>query len=163
MKSKKITANFLKWRVAKKVSEVIPELGEAPKKRNRQLEGMEQSLFGQLLNGIYRPRLSKDLIYWTYSGAGEAKSFSTGVMQKRKGLQKGDWDYRFEIAEISKCGCNNRIQRTVYIEFKTKTGSLTKEQKQLLSARQGIDNIACYIAKDVEEGIKILLKEKVLI
>lgn len=158
-----MTADFLKWRAAKKVSEVIPELGEAPKKKNRQLEGMEQSLFGQLLNGIYRPRLSKNLIYWTYSGAGEAKSLSTGVMQKRKGLQKGDWDYRFEIAELSKCGCNNRIQRTIYIEFKTKTGSLTKEQKTLLDRRGSLDNVASYRAETAEEGIKILLKEKVLI
>lgn len=133
------------------------------KKPIRQLEGMVQKAFGACLNGVYKYRLSPNLLYWTYSGAGERKPIRTAVLQKRKGLQKGDYDYRFEILKKDNCGCGNYYQWTIYLEFKSQKGSLTVEQKVLFEKRKGIANIKCYFPKSVEEGIKILENEGVLV
>jgi len=132
-------------------------------KSRRQPEGKHQQIFGQLLNGIYKPSLSQDLAFWTYSAAGEQKPLKTGVLQKRKGMQKGDFDYRFELRERFRGVNSSDVLRIIYIEFKSEAGSLTKEQKIFREKHQGLSNVACYIAKSPEEAIKILQREGVLI
>lgn len=145
---------------------------KAPRK---QPEGINQRVFGEMLNGIYKHKLSPNLIYWTYSGAGEKKPLRTAVNQKRKGLQRGDPDYRFEIKEIEEVcesiipgsgiiySLTRYIQRIVYIEFKSQAGSLSKEQKEFFKKHEGLENVKCYIAKSPEEGIKILIQEGIVI
>jgi len=132
------------------------------KKKRRQPEGYVQSAFGQCLNGAFRYRLSPNLIYWTYSAAGERKSLKTSALQKRKGLQKGDYDYRFEIMKKGNCGCNSYYLHIIYLEFKSKKGSLTVEQKTLFEKRKNIENVKCYFPKTVQEGIELLEKEGIL-
>ena len=125
------------------------------KKPIKQLEGAAQRTFGALLNYSYKSRLSPNLIFWTYSGAGEKKSLKTAVLQKRKGLQKGDLDYRFHLVEGDKL-------KLVLIEFKTTTGNLTPEQKELFKRHEGLENVKCYVARSPEEAINILIKERII-
>ena len=124
-------------------------------KPRQQLEGQSQRNFGMLLNGVMRYRLSPNLLFWTYSAAGERKGLKTAVLQKRKGMQKGDFDYRFEMSK-------DGALRVIYIEFKTAKGSLTAEQKIFMARHSGLKNCACYLARSVEEGVGFLEKEGVL-
>lgn len=126
------------------------------KKPIRQIEGAAQRTFGQLLNFAYRPRLSRNLSWWSYSGAGERKSLKTGGLQKTKGMQKGKPDYEFYLIE-------NGLLYAVFVEFKTSSGSLTVEQKEFFKRHEGLRNVKCYIARSAEEGIEILFKEKILL
>lgn len=126
-----------------------------PKKR-KQPEGEHQKTLGLMLNGILKPRLNPSLIFWTYSGAGERKSLKTGILQKRKGLMRGDFDYRFELRE-------GDIMRVVYIETKSSKGSLNESQKAFQKNHENLENAVCYTSKDIEESLNILKKEKILI
>lgn len=132
-------------------------------KKRKQPEGEIQSKFGQMLNGNLKHRLSPNLIYWTYSSAGEKKPIRTAVLQKRKGVIPGDSDYRFEILRKSECGCGNDYQYTIYLEFKSQKGSLTPGQKTFKEKHSNIKNVICYYPRSVEEGIKILEKEGILL
>ena len=125
-------------------------------KKRKQPEGDHQKKLGLMLNGILKPRLNPNLIFWTYSGAGEKKSMKTAVLQRRKGLMKGDFDYRFEIRE-------DNIMRVVFLETKSSKGSLTEFQEDFQKKHENLDNATCYTSKDIEESINILKKEKILI
>lgn len=126
------------------------------KPKRKQPEGNLQTNLGEMLNGIWSYRLNPNIIYWTYSGAGERKPLKTGVLQKRKGLKKGDLDYRFEIKE-------QNTMRVVYLELKSGTGSLTKEQKLFIENHKNLDNVICGTAKTMQEIESFLLHNKVLI
>ena len=136
------------------VQEYRDLVGKVKKPRN-QIEGKHQQTLGNLLNGRLRCKLSANLIFWTYSPAGEKKSLKTAVLQKRKGLQKGDLDYRFEIRHGS-------LLYIVYLETKTTSGNLTTEQKEFIKKKQGLSNAICYTSRNLEESIKILENEKIL-
>lgn len=127
----------------------------ATKKPRRQIEGQHQKALGGLLNGALKPRLNPNLIFWTYSGSGEKKGIKTAVLQKRKGLQRGDFDYRFEIKDAD-------ILRIVYLETKTSKGSLTPEQRLFQARHDGLLNARCYTSKSIEESIQILEKENII-
>lgn len=131
-------------------------LQKKPRKPMRQIEGAAQRTFGQLLNFSYKPRLSPNLAFWSYSGSGERKSLKTGILQKRKGLMRGAPDYFFNIVENGKL-------HVIYIEFKTSTGSLTPEQKEFFKRHEGLENAKCYLARSPEEAIEICFKERILI
>ena len=122
------------------------------KPKHKQPEGVQQVRFGSFLKSA---KLKDNVIFYTYSGAGEKKPMTTAINQKRKGLRRGDLDYRFEIVD------NNKL-RLVYIEFKSSKGSLTPEQKIFFERHKDLDNATCYIAKSAEEGVEILKMEKLL-
>lgn len=126
------------------------------KKPRRQIEGQFQRNLGLMLNGIWAYRLNPNLVFWTYSGAGEKKSIKTAVWHKKKGLHKGDWDYRFEIAE-------NGILRLVYMEAKTTSGSLTAEQKIFRQKKEGLKNVTFGIVEDIYKAEKFLLETGVFV
>ena len=133
----------------------IQEYNKLVKTKKRQPEGQLQSTLGRKLNGIWKTRLNPNLVYWTYSGAGEKKPMMTAVMQKRKGLKKGDFDYRFEI---NKKG----VLHMVYLELKSSKGSLTKDQKIFLERHEGLVNVAIGSAKDMKEIEEFLVTNEVL-
>jgi hypothetical protein len=137
------------------VKEYHDLLGKTKKPR-KQLEGLHQKKLGDLLNGTLKAKISPCLIFWTYSASGEKKPIKTAVLQKRKGLKRGDFDYRFEIREGS-------FLRMVYLETKTTSGSLTTEQKQFMKKKEGLTNASCYTSKSIEESIKILEDERILL
>ena len=134
----------------------IQEYNKLVKTKKRQPEGQLQSTLGRKLNGIWKTRLNPNLVYWTYSGAGEKKPMMTAVMQKRKGLKKGDFDYRFEI---NKKG----VLHMVYLELKSSKGSLTKDQKIFLERHEGLENVAIGSAKDMKEIEEFLVTNEVFI
>lgn len=134
----------------------IQEYNKLVKTKKRQPEGQLQSTLGRKLNGIWKLRLNPNLVYWTYSGAGEKKPIMTAVMQKRKGLKKGDFDYRFEI---NKKG----FLHLVYLELKSTKGSLTKDQKIFLERHEGLKNVAIGSAKDMKEIEEFLVTNEVFI
>jgi hypothetical protein len=125
------------------------------KKPRKQIEGKHQIGLGGLLNGRLKPRLNPNLVFWTYSGSGEKKGIKTAVLQKRKGLQRGDFDYRFELRD-------GDILRIIYLETKTVKGSLTPEQRIFKARHDGLLNAKCYTSKSVEESVEILEKENIL-
>lgn len=126
------------------------------KKKYNQIEGQHQRTLGGLLNGSFKNRLNPNLVFWTYSGSGEYKTIKTASLQKRKGLQKGDFDYRFEIKD-------GDLLRIVYLETKSGSGSLTKDQKRFKENHENISNCKCYLSNDIEESLNILKQEKVLL
>jgi hypothetical protein len=134
----------------------ISEYKATTKKLRKQPEGNHQKTLGLMLNGILKPRLNPNIIFWTYSGAGERKSLKTGALQKRKGLMRGDFDYRFEIKE-------GDIMRVVYIETKSSKGSLNEFQKAFQKNHQNLSNAKCYTSKNIEESLRILKEEKILL
>lgn len=133
----------------------IAEYKQLTKKPAKQLEGQHQTTLGSLLNGIYKPRLNPDLIFWSYSAAGERKHLKTAVLQKRKGLQKGKPDYEFLLKD-------GDFLRTVFLETKTTKGSLTPEQKEFFKKHEGLKNVKCRLSKSVAESIEILMQEGVI-
>jgi hypothetical protein len=129
---------------------------KTPKKR-RQIEGKLQMDIGKMLRGVWSYRLNPNLIFWTYSGAGEKKDpRTTGKWQKIKGLAKGDPDYRFEIIR-------DETLHLVYLETKTTNGSLTKEQKNFFESHKNLANVTCGVAKDMQEVENLLLKTEIFI
>ena len=122
------------------------------KPKRKQPEGVQQVRFGSFLRTA---NFKENVVFFTYSGAGEKKPMTTAVNQKRKGLRRGDLDYRFEIVD------NNKL-RLVYIEFKSSKGRLTPEQELFFERHKDLDNATCYIAKSAEEGVEILKTEKLL-
>ena len=138
------------------VEEYHALLREKKKKPRKQIEGKHQIKLGTALNGKLKPSLSPNLLFWTYSGAGEYKTIGTAWLQKKKGLMRGDFDYRFEIRD-------GDLLRIVYLETKTTSGGLTKEQKEFFKKKEGLTNVICYTSKSYDESINILEKEKILL
>jgi hypothetical protein len=130
----------------------VAEYKQLAKKPRKQPEGKQQVRFGSFLKGA---TFSNNLIYYTYSGAGEKKPMRTAVNQKQKGLRRGDLDYRFEVR-------SGDIMRLVYIEFKSDKGSLTPDQKAFIAKHEGLQNAKCYMARKAEEGVEILRQEGII-
>lgn len=126
------------------------------KKKRQQPEGKLQINLGKLLNGVWRYRLNPNLIFWTYSGAGERKDKKGALWQFLKGLKKGDLDYRFHLAE-------NGDLRMVFLETKSSKGSLTPDQKIFIEKHKNLRNASCGIVQDILEAQEFLEKERVLI
>ena len=101
-------------------------------------------LIGSYLN-INEPNLrEKGLIYWTYSPAGELRNKLIAIKLKRKGVKKGDADYRLEFVK-------NNIQYNGYFEIKFGKNKLTKEQKEIFESRSKAKNAKCYACYSFEE------------
>ena len=126
-------------------------------KPRMQHEGIIQVAFGAFLKlAAASGKLSDNLLFYTYSGAGEKKHKTTAINQYRKGLRKGDPDYRFEVK-------NGDKMRVVYIEFKSQKGSLTPEQKDFFQKHNDLINAKCYLATTVMQARQILIDEQIYI
>lgn len=91
---------------------------------------------------------SKGLTYYTYSPAGEKRQAITGALLKKKGVRKGDPDYRLEFKK------DNR-QYSLYIECKRdEKGRLTEEQQKFFDNHEGLDNVKCHKTWTLEQFIK---------
>ena len=84
------------------------------------------------------------LIYWTYSPAGELRNKIVAIKLKKKGVKKGDADYRLEFVK-------NKIQYIGYFEIKVGKNKLTKEQKEIFELRKDLRNVKCYVCYSIEE------------
>lgn len=93
--------------------------------------------------------------WWGYNAAGENRNAITGALLKAKGLKCGESDYFFKTIR-------DNIAHYIYIEFKTKTGKQSPNQK-LFEQSCTADNEKYYLARSVEDAINILIKEKVII
>ena len=124
--------------------------------KRKQPEGALQINLGKMLKGVWRYRLNPNITYWTYSGAGERKDKKGALWQYLKGLNPGDSDYRWQIAE-------DGILRMVFLETKSGSGSLTADQKLFFERHKGLSNVACGIAKDMQEVEEFLVKTRVFI
>ena len=91
--------------------------------------------------------IRKKLIYYTYSPAGEERNVIVGANLKRKGVMKGDADYRLEFIKKD-------VQHTLYIEVKAGKNKLTKEQAEIFEARKNIKNTFCIIARSLDDFIR---------
>lgn len=138
-------------RFTKQIMVSIAEYEALAKPKRKQIEGRQQVRFGSFLR---TSKFSNNLIFFTYSASGEKKPMRTAVNQKRKGLQRGEPDYRFEIKD-------GNSMRLVYIEFKSTKGSLSSEQKQFFANHEGLGNVKCYIARSADEAVRILEQEKI--
>ncbi|NBV06682.1 MAG: hypothetical protein EBS06_05540 [Proteobacteria bacterium] len=142
----------------------------APKKKRNQEESTLQKNFGQILAGYEKwGKLSADLVKYSYIANGEQRPATiingkrwskTGADLKKKGVKKGVFDYFFCIErEFIK----TRIAFDIWLEAKSSTGFLTKEQKEFKARAEGIFNIKIFEFRSVEEGLKILKQEGILI
>lgn len=122
----------------------------------RQIEGKLQRKVGKYLRTNFLLLKLPNVLFFTYSCAGEYKTKKTAGLQKAKGAQKGDWDYRFEV-DI------DGWQHTIHMEAKSPTGDLTKEQKALRKRKEGLKNVRFYVFESYWEFIEILKKEKIIL
>jgi len=129
---------------------------KATKKKRNQIEGKMQRDLGDMLRGIWAYRLNPNLIFWTYSGSGEKKDKTGAYWQYRKGLTKGDLDYRFHLAI-------DGVLAMVFLETKRPKGSLSREQKNFIKNHEGLSNAQCGVAKNMQEIEQFLIKTKVFI
>ncbi len=125
-------------------------------KKRKQPEGRLQMDLGRMLKGIWKYRLNPNITYWTYSGAGERKDKKGALWQFLKGLNPGDSDYRFQIAE-------DNILRLVFLETKSSKGCLTLDQKAFFEKHKNLKNVTCGTAKDMQEVEEFLVKTKVFV
>ena len=100
---------------------------------------------GSYLRASHRQLKGCGLVYYTYSPAGEKRHIRTAVTLKKKGVQRGDPDYRLEFIK-------NDVQYVLYVEIKRSTRSkLTKEQQAFFEAKKNVKNVRCYVAYSVED------------
>lgn len=92
--------------------------------------------------------------WWSYDASGENRKLETGALLKAKGLRPGKSDYEFKIIKKT-------VAHYVYIEFKTEKGKQSESQKAFEETCTA-SNEAYYIARSVQEGIDILIKEGIL-
>jgi hypothetical protein len=140
------------------------------KKSYSQEESDLQKSFGLQLAGYERwGKLSKKLIKYSYIANGEqrpskvinGRRFSrVGCDLKKKGVKKGVFDYYFCIEKEFN---DLRIGFDIWLEAKSKTGSLTKEQKEFKKKAEGVFNVKIHEFRSVQEGLKILEQEGVLL
>lgn len=95
---------------------------------------------------------------WTYVASGEKRNLATASMLKKKGVRPGWPDYIFISGD--KMGIN---AKTIFLEFKVENGKQSPEQKQFDQALDGCQNIRYYLVRSVENAVRILEQEGILI
>lgn len=100
-------------------------------------------------------------LWWSYDASGEKRSAITGSLLKTKGLNSGQADYHFITLR-------GHIAHIIYIEFKrpkigTKPAGKQSDNQIEFQRRLEADNIRYYLAYSVDEAIRVLEKEGVLI
>lgn len=110
--------------------------------------------FGQIV-AKYEHFKALNCLTWSYQAGGEKRNIQTGAMLKKKGLKRGTPDYSFIKSVDGQC-------HFIWIEFKTKSGKQSEEQKEFEEMCSKTNNMRYYIARSIEEGINILTKENIL-
>lgn len=110
--------------------------------------------FGQIVTK-YEKFKALNCLSWSYQAGGENRNLQTGAMLKKKGLKRGTPDYLFIRCDGDDC-C------FIWIEFKTQKGTQSKEQKEFEEICSKTNNMRYYIARSIEDGINILIQEKIL-
>ncbi len=115
--------------------------------------GKEDILHKQFANTIrgYEAYNKLNCTFWSYFPSGEKRTFTTGSLLKAKATQTGVADFFF----IEKKGDFHRL---TWIEFKTEKGKQTESQKEF-EAKFKDDY---FIARSVDEGVKILVKRGIV-
>ena len=98
-----------------------------------------------------------DCVFWSYVASGEYRKPTTAAMLKKKGLKAGQADYFFIKRD------KNLIDHLIWIEFKTQKGTQQENQKEFEKVFEVAKNSQYYLARSVEEGLKILEQEGVLL
>lgn len=152
-------------------------------KRRRQIEKKLQMDFGKMLFQceVYN-KLNPNLIKWSYIANGEKRPGEVKeIMGKRgklvkthisrvgadlkiKGVRKGIFDYYFCIKKqviLDKVSFD--IVYEIWLEAKAPDGKMTKDQLEFKKKAEGIFNIKIYEFRSVNEGIRILEQEGILI
>ena len=97
-----------------------------------------------------------DCEWFSYDASGEKRSLITGALLKAKGLRPGKSDYEFRQLR-------DDIMYHIYIEFKVPKGKQSPNQKAFEKTCAKAKNNIYYLAYSVEEAVKILQQEKILI
>lgn len=94
-----------------------------------------------------------NVVDWTYLPFGEKRTATTGALLKAKGTKAGYPDFWFRKIE-------NDFVHNIFIEYKTddKTSKQSDTQKKF-EENCVAKNERYYIARNLEEGVKILEKE----
>lgn len=91
---------------------------------------------------------------WSYDASGEYRNEQTGALLKSKGLKPGKADYEFITIR-------NNIAHYIYLEFKTKTGKQSENQK-IFEASCTAENQRYHIVRSNQEAIEKLIIENVI-
>ena len=123
-------------------------------------EGNLHKQFGSLMKK-YEILNRLDCVFWSYSGSGEKRTFTTASLLKAKGLKPGQADYHF-IKRV------NMIDHYIYLEFKkpetaTAKGLQSKSQKDFQARFLGSINSKYYIIYSVNEALNVLEREGILL
>ena len=114
------------------------------------LEDQIHKGIGTFLRTRYASLEQLGLLYYTYSPAGEKRHIRTAVTLKKKGVKRGDPDYRLEFAK-------DGIQYTLYVEVKrSKRSYMSKEQKAFFEKRSSLKNVKCSVAYGVQDFADIV-------
>lgn len=106
---------------------------------------------GSYLRAYSRELKDKGLTYYTYSPAGEKRHIRTAVTLKKKGVQRGDPDYRLQFVK-------NDVMYTLFVEIKrSKRSKLTDEQTTFFNEHENLKNAKCYIAYGLKDFVKIVI------
>ena len=117
------------------------------KKRGLGEEDLMHKSFGRIMRQ-YDGYGKLKCLEWTYDASGEKRDGITGSLLKAKGLNPGQSDYRFKYLK-------NNIAHYLYLEFKTKTGKQSDNQKRFEKTCIA-ENEKYEIARSVEEGLNAL-------
>jgi len=113
-----------------------------PKRKRKSPEADEQRLFFHLINCFH-----KDLRpYIWHTPNGGSRDVREAINLKKMGVLKGVWDVTVSIPRGGWAG--------MYIEFKSDTGKLTKEQKEFEERMS--QHYACFVARNAETALEVL-------
>lgn len=114
--------------------------------------------FGLLMRQYEGYKKMPSVIRWCYFPAGEKRTLRTAQMLKKKGSQAGFPDYIFFVFDKK-----TQLVNIYFLEFKTETGKQQKTQQDFELAFAGSPNAVYVLVRSVEEAIKFLEKEEILI
>lgn len=103
-----------------------------------------------------------DCLFWTYNASGEKRNAITGALLKAKGLACGFPDYIFFQKVISAVESEFDL-KVIFIEFKAKKGKQSESQKEFEDKFSNLQNASYNLAYSVEDGINILIKNKIIL
>jgi hypothetical protein len=125
------------------------------RRRGLGLEDKIHTIFGQLVQQ-YKAYKKLNCSIATYMPFGEKRNLATGALLKKKGAIRGVPDWLF----IKDNGGNAEM---IWLEFKTEKGKQSTEQQEFEFKCKQLKNARYYLARSVEDGLKVLEKEKLII
>jgi hypothetical protein len=105
-----------------------------------------------------------DCLFWTYNASGEKRDKVTGALLKAKGLACGFPDYVFfkkrQVISVFEPEYDLKV---IFIEFKSEKGKQSESQKEFEAKFSNLQNASYNLAYSVEDGINILIKNKIIL